>query len=119
MKILIIEDNNEISKVLGDVLTDVGHEVDFAHTGKEGMDHLINHSPPDLIILDLFLPVINGAEFRSRQLQIPHLAHIPVIAMSADSCIKQRCHHLKIKSFLKKPFELKELMTLIQASIQH
>lgn len=113
MKILIIEDNHEISRALGEVLSDLGHEIEFAFNGKEGMDHLINNCLPNLIILDIFLPVITGTEFRLRQLQIPYMAKIPVIAMSADSCVKQRCQHMRIQHFLKKPFELSELLNLI------
>ena len=104
-KILIIEDDRAISTAIAETIGHLGHDIIFASNGKEGLDQLINNpSLPDLIILDLFLPVMNGTEFRSRQLQIPHLAMIPVVAMSADCCIKQRCNPLHLKNFLKKPF---------------
>lgn len=115
-KILIIEDDLDISQTLGEVITGMGLDIEIAHNGKEGMDHLINNPLlPDLIILDLFLPVMNGAEFRQRQLQIPHLATIPVVAMSADCCVKQRCHALHVSKFLKKPFNIEELAEIINS----
>lgn len=114
-KILIIEDDHAISTALGETISNLGHEIFYASNGKEGIDHLINNpSLPDLIILDLFLPVMNGAEFRTRQLQIPYLAQIPVVAMSADCCLKQRCGPLHLKHFLKKPFQLYEIIQMIE-----
>ena len=114
-KILIIDDDQAVSAAIAETISHLGHEVVLAKNGKEGMDCLINNpSLPDLIILDLFLPVMNGAEFRARQLQIPYLVHIPVLAMSADCCIKQRCGPLHLKNFLKKPFLVDDLINMIE-----
>lgn len=112
-KILIIEDNPDIAKALNEVLSDSGYEIDVASNGKEGLDHLINRELPDLILLDLFLPVMNGVEFRLRQMKIPYLSQIPVVAMSADACVKNRCKQLHIEQFLKKPFELVDLLAVV------
>lgn len=112
-KILIIEDNKDISSALNDVLCDVGHEIEIASNGKDGLDHLINRNLPDLILLDFSLPIMNGLEFRKRQLEIPYLAKIPVVLMSADAYVKQRSHSAQITHFIKKPFELQELLDLI------
>lgn len=109
-KILIIEDNVEISRALQEVLSDIGHDVDTAKNGKEGLDHLINRQLPDIILLDLFLPIMNGIEFRKRQLAIPYLASIPVLVMSADACIEGRSKIAHVANFLKKPFELSDLI---------
>ncbi|MBA2403981.1 MAG: response regulator [Bdellovibrionales bacterium] len=120
-KILIIEDDPSISSILGEAIGEMGYEIDFAYNGKEGIDNLISNALPlpDLILLDLFLPVMNGAEFRKRQLQIPWLAKIPVVAMSADCCVKQRCGPLHLKHYLKKPFQLDELIQLIEDLTKH
>jgi len=103
--VLIIEDDVAISKALGEVFTSMGYETTFAFNGKEGMDRLINSSSlPGLIILDLFLPIMTGTEFRLRQLQIPYLAVIPTVAMSADCCVKQRSNPLHFKKIFEKAF---------------
>lgn len=112
-KILIIEDNPDISKALSEVLSDCGHQIDIAENGKEGLDRLNNHDPPDLIILDMFMPVIGGIEFKKRVREIPALAFIPIIGMSADAFGKKRCLSCGIDYFLQKPFELEELMTIL------
>ena len=112
-KILIIEDNPDISKALYEVLSDSGFQIETASNGKEGLDHIINRDPPDLILLDLFLPVMNGQEFRLRQMKIPYLCKIPVIVMSADACVRSRCRQMNVEHFLKKPFELSDLLDLV------
>lgn len=113
-KILIIEDNEDISRALNEVLSDSGYQIETAVNGKEGLDHLINRELPDLILLDLFLPVMNGFEFRMRQMKIPYLQNIPVIVMSADACVRNRCKLMHIENFLKKPFELEDLLEIVQ-----
>lgn len=111
--ILIIEDNPDISKALSEVLSDCGHRIETALNGKEGLDHLITHDRPDLIILDMFMPVIGGIEFRKRVMEIPALAFIPIIGMSADAFGKKRFLSCGIEFFLKKPFELEDLLVIL------
>ena len=113
-KILIIEDNEDIASALNQVLSDSGYQIETAKNGKEGLDHLINRELPDLILLDLFLPIMNGFEFRLRQMKIPYLQNIPVIVMSADACVSNRCKQMNVESFLKKPFELGDLLDLVE-----
>lgn len=113
-KILIIEDNEAIATALNEVLSDSGYEIEVACNGKEGLDHLINRALPDLIILDLFMPMMNGFEFRLRQMKIPYLSNIPIIVMSADACVRNRCKQMHIDHFLKKPFELGDLLEIVE-----
>ncbi|MFL5783580.1 MAG: response regulator [Bacteriovoracaceae bacterium] len=70
-KILIVEDNPDIAIALNEVLSDCGHDVIIAPNGKTGIDHLNNHALPDVIILDMYLPVIGGRNSRkgSRKFQ--------------------------------------------------
>lgn len=113
--ILIVEDNPDICQALCEVLSDMGFNTEKAFNGKEALDRLINHPLPQLILLDLFLPVISGTEFRKRQLEIPYLAKIPVILMSADCYVKRRCIPLRVNHWLKKPFELSDLVEAIES----
>lgn len=112
-KILIVEDNPDIGIALSEVLSDCGHTVEIALNGKDGLDHLFNHEKPDLIILDIFMPILGGVEFRKMLQAIPALAFIPIIGISADAMVKQRCHSMGIQHFLKKPFELPELLEIL------
>lgn len=116
-KILIIEDSLDIQDTLSEILEAQGFNVELASNGKDGMDRLINREPPQLILLDLRMPVMNGEEFRRLQLQIPYLSRIPVILMSADSYISRRSASLKTERYLKKPFHIEELMRLMNEAL--
>ena len=104
ISVLLVDDDRDIREALCEILELEGHKVSTAENGLAAINYLKKCSPderPCIIILDLAMPVMNGAEFRARQLQIPYLVHIPVVAMSADCCIKQRCGPLHLKNFLK------------------
>ena len=116
-KILIIEDSPDIQEILSEILVAQGFDVELASNGKDGMDRLINRNPPELILLDLRMPIMDGTEFRSLQLQIPYLSRIPVIVMSADSCANRRSGTLKTERILKKPFHIEDLLTLMQEAL--
>ncbi len=116
-KILIIEDSADIQETLSEILEAQGYSVELASNGKDGMDRLINREPPELILLDLRMPVMGGEEFRKLQLQIPYLSRIPVIVMSADSCVNRRANVLKTERILKKPFHIEDLMNLMKEAL--
>lgn len=116
--ILIVEDNPDIARALEEVLSDCGHKVSIAHNGKAGIDLLNNHLLPDVIILDMFLPVIGGKEFKKRLQEVPAFSFIPVIGMSADVYGKRRCLSCGIEYFLQKPFELRELLEILDEIIR-
>src|SRR5689334_12889545 len=82
-RILIIEDDADLRDVLVTVLRRRGHEVDTANEGEEALARM-RSALPDVVLLDLRMPGMNGWEFRLEQRRDPVLAQIPVIAMSAD-----------------------------------
>lgn len=116
-KILIVEDSPDIQEILSGILEAEGFEVEIASNGKDGIDRLINRQPPELILLDLRMPVMDGEEFRKLQLQIPYLSRIPVIIMSADSYVNRRATVLKTERILKKPFHIEDLLTLMEKTL--
>lgn len=102
-RILIIEDDLDIADALTDVLTDVGHEVRHAQNGKEALVLLTVGDLPQLILLDLMMPLMNGPEFREAQLRDPRLSKIPVILISADRNVAERAKEMKVDAWLAKP----------------
>jgi CheY-like chemotaxis protein len=81
-RVLIIEDDPSLREVIAELLEDVGYEVAQARNGLEGLDEASHHRP-DLILLDLMMPAMNGWQFRAAQKEDAALATIPVIVMSA------------------------------------
>ena len=114
--ILLIEDDNSIREAIQFVLDSEGYQIAVARDGEEGMSMLHNDLKPDVIILDIMMPVMNGFEFRKAQLNDPQLASIPTIALSADRNFHQQTHS-GFQSVLKKPVELDDLLQSIESAL--
>ena len=102
-RILLVEDDADITDAMTDVLTDHGHQVQAARNGKEALVLLATGALPQLIFLDLMMPLMNGSEFRQAQLKDPRLAKIPVVIVSADRNVAARAEELGVAAFLVKP----------------
>jgi CheY-like chemotaxis protein len=83
--ILIVDDDAASTDSLTDILTGEGYTVAIARNGREALALLHAASLPRLIILDLFMPVMDGWEFRTEQLKDDVLRHIPVVVMTGAS----------------------------------
>jgi CheY-like chemotaxis protein len=83
--ILIVDDDAASTDSLTDILTGEGYTVAIARNGREALARLHAASLPRLIILDLFMPVMDGWEFRAEQLKDDVLRHIPVVVMTGAS----------------------------------
>jgi two-component system chemotaxis response regulator CheY len=111
MRILLVEDDPGVLQSLSIVLEHDGHSVATATNGKEALD-LVRESAPDLIILDLWMPVMNGWEFLGRLRETEgHVRDVPVIAVSADMHVKRQ--DLPVESFLPKPLDIDTLLTTV------
>jgi signal transduction histidine kinase len=108
-RILVVEDDHDIGVALGELLVDQGYEVTTCEDGRHALDLLQRSAPaPDLIVLDLMMPVMDGWEFRQRQRSNPEVAKIPVLAISADTSAKAAAIHAE--AYLRKPFDSADLL---------
>lgn len=107
-QILMIDDDIHINAMLDDVLTKEGYEVIHAYSGTEALLLLKNYSP-DLILLDLMLPGLNGEEV------LPQIQDIPVIVVSAKAGLNDKVNLLTggAVDYVTKPFEMEELLARI------
>ena len=83
--ILVVEDDEDAREAMVALLKMKGYHAVPASNGREALDYLDQAPAPDLIILDLWMPVMDGWQFRSEQIRNPRLAHIPVIVVTALS----------------------------------
>jgi len=83
-RILVVEDEEVLRDALEPLLEEEGYEVSVAENGREALSRLHTESLPDIIVLDLKMPVMNGWEFRTIQKDDPKLGRIPVVAVSGD-----------------------------------
>lgn len=116
-KILVIDDEPILRESLEVALTSLDHEVITARTGEEGLEFL-EKEPPDLILLDHWLPGINGDEVL-RKIQ-ERDSEIPVIVMTAQGSIELAVSLMKMGAFdfLVKPFELDQIESLVQKGLE-
>jgi signal transduction histidine kinase len=107
-RILVVEDDRQILAIISLLLEDEGYEVLTATDGKQALARLREGLSPDLIILDLMLPTLDGWEFRAIQRADPALGAIPVLVVSADSSAKAAV--IDASGFLRKPFGAEDLL---------
>jgi CheY-like chemotaxis protein len=117
--ILLVEDDEFIAEPLRLLLGGEGYEVVLRTNGRLALDYLEQALRlPNLIFLDIMMPVMDGVQFRRAQLADCRWADIPVIVMTADAHVEERREQLKAQVFLKKPLELREILTLAQGFCQ-
>lgn len=113
-KILIVDDESDLLMLLVFRLEKLGHEVTTATNGQEALD-LIQKEKPDLIFLDLLLPVIDGCEVCRRIKTDEELKRISVVFLTANSIgVDEKVKKCDADDFLLKPFESKELLDKIK-----
>jgi signal transduction histidine kinase len=111
-RILLVEDDPDIRVSLQSILSEEGFDVVACTNGQDALTRLGTIVAPDLIILDLMMPVMDGWQFRIQQKNDPVLAQIPVIAISADASSKAGA--IDAAAYLNKPFDHASLMGAIQ-----
>ncbi len=112
-RLLIIDDDPKLNRLLTDFLTEFGFQVKTAVTPSQGLD-LLRRDPPDLLILDVMLPETNGFDLCK---QIRRNSNIPIIMLTARGDPMDRIVGLELGAddYLPKPFEPRELVARIQA----
>jgi DNA-binding response OmpR family regulator len=114
-RILIVEDEPVINHALMDVLTEEGHEVLSAGDGKSGIE-LARKEQPDLILMDLNLPTIDGiAAIRQLRQELPE-SRPRIIALSDSGTLYDHAAELLADSLIAKPFDLN--MVLAEVTVQ-
>ncbi len=113
-KILVIEDDISIRELLVELLQSEGYLVVSAFNGVDGLKCLEEKRiDPDLILIDLMMPGMDGYKFREQQLKNVHWSKIPTIVMSAEANAKEKMKDLNITAFLSKPVELDTILKTI------
>ena len=119
-KILIVDDDRQVSLALSIRLKAADYDVDVAGDGENALEKL-TASVPDVVLLDMRMPGIDGLEVMRRMKQDPRLANIPVIFVSANAqeTAKRAALNAGGKIFLEKPFESRALLEAIQRVLEH
>lgn len=116
--VLAVDDDDSVLKALETILSNHGFEVEIARNGKDGLEKA-KERPPDLIILDLMMPIMSGHEVLLALKQNSDTAEIPVMILTAAEP-DERIRALQggADGLMTKPFSEKELAKLVRDSIQ-
>jgi CheY-like chemotaxis protein len=114
--ILVIDDEFGVAEVLEAILTDLGYQVATAINGRQGLER-VREQRPDLILLDMMMPVMDGAGVLRALVADPALASIPVIVMSSLPETTVLTLASGYKRFLRKPFKLRDAVTAVRATL--
>ena len=114
-RILVVEDTDDNRKIIRDLLSSVGYELIEAVDGAEGVA-LAQSERPDLILMDIQLPVLDGYEATRRIRAIPELAAVPIIAVTsyALSGDEAKTRAAGCDGYVAKPFSPRQLLAKIR-----
>ena len=110
--VLIVEDDVELRDMMAQLLTLEGFVATAVANGHEALEYLRKGDRPDIILLDLMMPVMDGWEFRRKQQSAPTLATVPVVVLSALD--HRRAAEVDAVAFLKKPLDFDRLLELVR-----
>jgi len=118
-KILLVEDNEMNRDVMGRLLQKHGHAVLFAEDGESAVA-MAQTDPPDLVLMDISLPKMDGYEATSKLRQIPTLRALPIIALTAHAMTsdRQRAFEAGCSDYETKPVEFARLLVKIERHLQ-
>jgi DNA-binding response OmpR family regulator len=112
-RILLVEDDHTLRQVIAEALQDDGYAVDAIADGRSALQRAALVQP-DLIILDLMMPHMNGEEFSVAVRQLAGLENVPIIIVSASRRAEEVGHLVRAEASLRKPFDLYELSDTVK-----
>lgn len=115
-KILVVDDAVELTRFLEGSLVQDGYQVLVAHTAQDGLRQAY-HAKPDLILLDVMMPGMDGWEMLAR---LREFSDVPVVMLTAVNAVDFKVHGLDIGAddYMTKPFEVRELKARVRALLR-
>jgi DNA-binding response OmpR family regulator len=117
-RILVVEDDDLLREALAEVLVDDGHDVRTAANGADALAELEGWEP-QLIVLDLMMPIMDGFAFRAEQLRRGLRVEVPVLVLSAVRDLDAAATRIDAAACLSKPFRLEEVLASVATLLDH
>jgi len=111
-QVLIVEDDADLRDMMAQLLALEGYPAATVANGLEALEYLAQSDRPDVILLDLMMPVMDGWEFRRQQQSNPTVASVPVIVLTALD--HKRTSDVSAAAVLKKPLDFDRLLDLVR-----
>jgi len=116
-KILVVDDDVDLVAVMKGTLESKPYEVIVAYNGKEGLEKA-KKEKPDLILLDIMMPVMDGFNFAEQFGKEPSLSKIPVLALTSFSESLGQPFPFQVAEYLRKPLKPKELIAKVEEHLK-
>lgn len=111
-RVLVVEDERTIRRSIAGYLQDAGYTVDEAENGAQALDAM-REALPDVIVLDLLMPIMGGRAFVEAARQDMRLGAVPVVLLSAAHDLAQATEQLQPRASLAKPVDLDVLLAVV------
>lgn len=118
-RVLAIDDDADFREGLMEVLDEVGYRVRTVSNGREALEALRREPAPDVILLDLRMPVMDGREFRRELAADRRLSEIPLVVVSGSRDVEGEAKSLGAAAVLPKPFGVEKLLESIRHATEH
>jgi CheY-like chemotaxis protein len=115
-QILVVEDDDAIRGLVSELLRDDGYQVFEASNGVEGLEQ-VSQRTPDLIVLDLMMPIMDGWTFVEECRRKPGCEQVPIVVTSASHDLPRTAERLRsfgVRTCLAKPFDVDGLLALVE-----
>jgi DNA-binding response OmpR family regulator len=116
-RVLIVEDEQDVADLVADILGLEGFEARIA-SGETALDTALNFEP-DVVLLDLMMPVVDGFEVARRLNNRSETKNLPIVVMTAMHDASSRAQEIGTEHFLSKPFDIGELIETIEQASAH
>ena len=116
-RLLIVEDDAELQHLLGFIMYKQGYECHYAFNGKEGYEKILALHP-DLVLLDLMLPIMSGPDVIKKVMEHPDLRKIPIIVITAwggdADAVETQLRAEGVREYIRKPLVIEDLVRLVK-----
>ena len=112
--VLIVEDDADLREMMAQLLTLEGYQIEAVANGREALEYLNEAPRPDVILLDLMMPIMDGWSFRLEQRHDPRLAEIPIVVLTATVDPAREAQRLGAVAAFQKPLDLTRLLKLVE-----
>ena len=116
MTVLVVDDDAGMQRLLQAILHRDGYSVLVADSGDNALNLLRTKVPIAVILLDLFMPRMDGRAFRREQLRDPSIAAIPTIVLTGAEVSSAVRDELRVAAIVKKPFKVARLLEIVRAA---
>jgi len=114
--VLVVDDDRDLLSLVALVLEDEGYKVLTATDGRDALQ-MVQRSMPDLILLDMKMPVMNGWEFAER-FHAEYNSNTPIVVLTAAEDAKKRAEEVGAVGWIGKPFDLDGLVRVVRQNIR-